>query len=149
MKGSVFRVSKVGFKFQNVLTNNGDVYNPDNGVITIPETGVWALTISAEVSTGFDGLSVGKPHIHPRIWIFLKEDTSSSLIFRNLSYGDRLFWYSSYNETLTATRSSISGWLIGPIKCLLAKDSLNTQNKFAYASCYKVIFHNLIFRKNR
>ncbi|XP_065936907.1 uncharacterized protein [Magallana gigas] len=114
LKGSVFRASKVGFKFQNVLTNNGDVYNPDNGVITIPETGVWALTISAEVSTGFDCLSVGKPHIHPRIWIFLKEDTSSSLIFRNLSYGDRLFWYSSYNETLTATRSSISGWLIGP-----------------------------------
>eukprot|EP00105_Crassostrea_gigas_P006440 XP_011420373.1 PREDICTED: C1q-related factor-like [Crassostrea gigas] len=72
LKGSVFRASKVGFKFQTVLTNNGDVYNPDNGVITIPETGVWALTISAETSTGFDGLSVGEPHNHPRIWTFRK-----------------------------------------------------------------------------
>lgn len=112
LKDSVFL--KVGFKFQTVLTNNGDVYNPDNGVITIPESGIWALTISAEVSRGFDSLSVGEPHINPRIWTFRKEDTSSSLLFRNLSYGDRLFWYSSYNTTLTATRSSISGWLIGP-----------------------------------
>lgn len=110
----VFR--KVGFKFQNVLTNNRDMYNPDNGVITNPKTGFWALTISAEVTTGFDSLYVGEPYTNPRIWTFTKEDTSSSLLFRNLSYGDRLFWYSTFNETLTATRSSISGWLIGPSK---------------------------------
>lgn len=125
------------------------MYNPDNGIITIPETGIWALTISAETSTGFDSLYIGEPYINARKWTFRKEDTSSSLLFRNLSYGDRLFWYSTYKETLMATRSSISGWLIGPSKCLLAKDSLNTQNKFAYGSCYKVIFHHLNFRKNR
>lgn len=130
-----------------MLTNNGDVYNPDNGVITIPETGVWALTISAEISTGFEVLSEGDPYINPRIYTIEKADTSSSLLFRNLSYGDRLFWHSTYNETLTASRSSISGWLIGPSKCLLAKDSLNTQNKIAYASCFKVIFHHLNFSK--
>lgn len=82
----------IGYKFQSVLTNNGDVYNPDNGVITIPETGIWALTISVEVSNRFDSLSVRKSHINPRMWTYSKEDTSSSLLVRTLSFSDRLLW---------------------------------------------------------
>lgn len=39
-------VSPILSRHQNQLTNNGAVYNPDNGVIAIPETGVWTLTIS-------------------------------------------------------------------------------------------------------
>uniref|UniRef100_K1R4J1 Complement C1q-like protein 4 n=1 Tax=Magallana gigas TaxID=29159 RepID=K1R4J1_MAGGI len=106
---------KVGDKVRVIL--NGTTigkFSPFSGWKLQHETGIWALTISAETSTGFDSLSVGEPHINPRIWTIEKEDTSSSLLFRNLSYGDRLFWYSTFNETLTATRSSISGWLIGP-----------------------------------
>lgn len=34
------------YKPQNVLTYNGDVYYPNNGMITILETEVWTLTIS-------------------------------------------------------------------------------------------------------
>uniref|UniRef100_A0A8W8M691 C1q domain-containing protein n=1 Tax=Magallana gigas TaxID=29159 RepID=A0A8W8M691_MAGGI len=104
-----------GYKFQSVLTNNEHVYNPDSGVITIPETGIWALTISVETMGTFDSIYVEKSYTNPRIWAFLNEDTSSSLLVRTFSYGDKLHWYSFSNSTLLAPRSSISGWLIGPV----------------------------------
>lgn len=104
-----------GYKFQTVLTNNRLVYNPDNGVITIPETGIWALTISVEVNRSFDSLYViGRSLSNPRIYVHSGEDTSSSLVVLTLSFGDKLHWYSSYKSTILPTRSSISGWLIGP-----------------------------------
>lgn len=99
-----------------MLTNNEHVYNPDSGVITIPETGIWALTISVETMGTFDSIYVEKSYTNPRIWAFLNEDTSSSLLVRTFSYGDKLHWYSFSNSTLLAPRSSISGWLIGPSK---------------------------------
>nr|XP_034306423.1 uncharacterized protein LOC105333784 [Crassostrea gigas] len=105
-----------GYKFQSVLTDNEHVYNPDNGVITIPETGIWALTISVETMGTFDSIFIEEMHTIPRIWAYVNEDTSSSLLVGTFSYGDKLPWYSFSNSTLLATRSSISGWLIGPSK---------------------------------
>lgn len=114
LTGPVSRDS--GYKFQSVLTNNEHVYNPDIGVITIPETGSWALTISVETMRTFDSIYVEETYTNPRMWAFSKKDTSSSLLVRIFSYGDKLHWYSSYNSTVLATRSSISGWLFGPSK---------------------------------
>lgn len=74
--GSDFRDS--GYKFQSVLTNNGVVYNPDNGVITIPESGLWALTISVEVTNRFDNLFIGRSR-NPKVSAFARTDTSSLL----------------------------------------------------------------------
>lgn len=104
-----------GYKFQNVLTNNGGLYNPDNGVITIPDTGIWALTISVETTRSFDSLNVGRSIYHPRVYVYSEEDTASFLLIMTLSLGDRLYWHSSYNTTLLPVHSAISGWLIGPI----------------------------------
>lgn len=128
-----------------MLTNNGLVYNPDNGVITIPETGIWALTISVEVNRSFDSLYViGRSLSNPRIYVHLGEDTSSSLVVLTLSFGDKLHWYSSYKSTILSTRSSISGWLIGPSKFTCTKgtkgDIEKPINNTAYTCSYSIVF---------
>lgn len=145
-----------GYKFQTVLTNNRLVYNPDNGVITIPETGIWALTISVEVNRGFDSLYVIGRSSNPRIYVHSGEDTSSSLVVLTLSFGDKLHWYSSYKSTILSTRSSISGWLIGPSKFTCTKgtkgDIEKPINNTAYTFSYSIVFiisnFETIFDKN-
>lgn len=117
-----------GYKFQTVLTNNGNVYNPDNGIITIPESGIWALTISVEVTHRFDNLYIGRSP-NPTMSAFAGTDTSSFLSFRTFSYKDRKLWYSAYNTTILPARSSISGWLIGPGKFTCNKGSIYCTNQ--------------------
>lgn len=135
--GTDFRGS--GYKFQTVLTNKGDVYNSDNGVITIPESGIWALTISVEVTHRFDSLYVERSP-NPKMSSFARTDTSSFLLVRTFSYKDRKLWSSAYNTTILPTRSSISGWLIGPGKFTFNKGSIYYKSEVTKAtSCKKII----------
>lgn len=136
--GTDFRDS--GYRFQTVLTNKEDVYNPDNGLITTPESGIWALTISVEV-TKFDNFYIERSP-NPKMSSFARTDTSSFLLLRTFSYKDRKLWSSAYNTTILPTRSSISGWLNGPGKFTFNKGSIYCKSKVTKATSYKIIIKN-------
>lgn len=77
------------YKFQNVLNNNGDIYNPNDGVSAIPDTGVWAMTIS--VRTNYWQGDLFFRHIRKHHWVpVVSQNKSFSLLLLTLSRGDEM-----------------------------------------------------------
>lgn len=100
------------YKFQNMLTNNGDMYNPNDGVSAIPETGVWDMMIS--VGTNYWQGDLFLRHVRKHYWVpVVSQNKSSSLLLLTLPVEMNcigIFYLKK--TTIIPLRSIMSGWLI-------------------------------------
>ncbi|XP_061186274.1 uncharacterized protein LOC133194308 [Saccostrea echinata] len=78
-----------GFKFQDVISNNGHVYNSEHGTFVCPESGLYAFALSLEAH-----------HRDFMVYFYRNDkkfkpykDTSSTLQLFHLTRGDRVYLY--------------------------------------------------------
>ncbi|XP_052104492.1 complement C1q-like protein 3 [Mytilus californianus] len=106
-------------KFDKVVTNNGNGYNPITGIFTAPIAGVYQFSYTVMSDTG-KYLAVYLSHNNKKqqsIWLKdTTHDTGSNNIILNLQKGDKVKVKSHGNYTIYSDGnlySSFSGYLIG------------------------------------
>ncbi|XP_061186277.1 uncharacterized protein LOC133194311 [Saccostrea echinata] len=113
--------SSYGFNFQDVISNDGHVYNSGHGTFVCPESGLYAFAFSLEahhrdfmVYFYRNGKKLNELGVWPDSSSGPYEDTSSTLQLFPLTRGDRVYLYPTDSDsTIEPIHSSFSGWLIG------------------------------------
>ncbi|XP_062620133.1 uncharacterized protein LOC134281718 [Saccostrea cucullata] len=137
--------SSYGFNFQDIISNNGHVYNSRNGTFVCPESGLYVFAFSVEtqrrdfmVYIYRNGHKFNDIGVWPDSSSGSNKDTSSTLQVFPLTRGDRVYLYATDTDSIIEPKqSSFSGWRIGSMtsrSAFMAMAPLSTSSSPVYFS---------------